>query len=111
MNAKYNEILGRKQVPVHHQFKEIVYFVCVTLVQKYTVMKKQLWNKTSTYFFLIGICVLILLTEWIVISVLDTMHKGDYVNDDIAESVIFFVCIPGILAGIIGAIIITVRKK
>lgn len=74
-------------------------------------MKKQIWNKTSTYLFLIGVCVVILLIEWLVISILDAMHKGEYVNDNIAESVIFFVCIPGILVGIIGAIIITVRKK
>jgi hypothetical protein len=49
--------------------------------------------------------------EWLVISILDAMHMGEYVNDDIAEGVIFFVCIPGILVGIIGALIITVRKK
>jgi len=75
------------------------------------MMKKQLWNKMSTYLFLIGVCVVILLMEWLVISILDAMNKGEYVNDDIAESVIFFVCIPGILVGIIGAIIISVRKK
>jgi len=74
-------------------------------------MKKQFWNKTSTYLFLIGICVAILLMEWLVISILDAMHLSEYVNDDIAEGVIFFVCIPGILVGIIGALIITVRKK
>jgi len=75
------------------------------------MMKKQIWNRTSTYLFLIGVCVAILLIEWLVISILDAMHMGEYVNDDIAEGVIFFVCIPGILVGIIGAIIITVRKK
>ena len=74
-------------------------------------MKKQIWNKTSTYLFLIGACVAILLIEWLVISILDAMHMGEYVNDDIAEGVIFFVCIPGILVGIIGAIICSVRKK
>jgi hypothetical protein len=75
------------------------------------MMKKQIWNKTSTYLFLIGVCVAILLIEWLVISILDARHLGEYVNDDIAEGIIFFVCIPGILVGIIGAIIINVRKK
>ena len=74
-------------------------------------MKKQIWKKTSTYLILIGVCVAILLIEWLVISILDAKQMGKYVNDDIAEGVIFFVCIPGILVGIIGALIITFRKK
>ena len=74
-------------------------------------MKKHLWKKASTYVFLIIVCVGIILLELLLITILDKMGKGQYVNDDIAEGVIFFVCIPGILVGIIGAIIITVRKK
>jgi hypothetical protein len=39
------------------------------------------------------------------------MNKSEYINDNIAEGVVFFICIPGIVVGIIGAIICAVRKK
>jgi hypothetical protein len=74
-------------------------------------MKKQVWKNPGTYILVIGVCIVILLLEWLVISILDAMQMGEYVNDDIAEGLIFFVCIPGILIGITGAIIFTFRKK
>jgi multisubunit Na+/H+ antiporter MnhB subunit len=74
-------------------------------------MKKHLWQKTSTYLILIGVCVAILLLEVLVITILDKMGKGETINDTIAESVAFFICVPGIIVGIIGAIIYAVRKK
>jgi hypothetical protein len=74
-------------------------------------MKKHLWKKASTYVFLTIVCVGIILLELLLITILDKMGKGEYVNDNIAEGVIFFICIPGILVGIIGAIICAVRKK
>ena len=73
-------------------------------------MKKHLWQKTSTYLILIGVCVAILLLEVLVITILDKMGKGETINDTIAESVAFFICVPGIIVGIIGAIICAVRK-
>jgi len=45
------------------------------------------------------------------ITVLDKMNKAEYINDNIAEGIIFFICIPGIIAGIIGARICAIRKK
>ena len=57
---------------------------------------------TATYIILIGICLGILLLEWLVITVLDKMGKGEYINDNIAEGIIFFICIPGIIVGIKG---------
>jgi hypothetical protein len=74
-------------------------------------MKKHLWEKTNTYLILIGLCIGILLLELLGITILDKMNKGEYINDSIAEGIIFFICIPGILVGIIGAIICAVRKK
>jgi len=73
-------------------------------------MKKHLWQKTSTYLILIGVCVAILLLEVLVITILDKMGKGETINDTIAESVAFFICVPGIIVGITGAIICAVRK-
>jgi len=74
-------------------------------------MKKHLWKKTSTYLILIGVCVGILLLEWLGITIISRVRGGEYINDNIAEGVVFFICIPGILIGIIGAIICAVRKK
>jgi hypothetical protein len=74
-------------------------------------MKKHLWEKSSTYVILIGVCIGILLLELLGITILDKMNKGEFINDNIAEGIIFFICIPGILVGIIGAIICSVRKK
>jgi biotin transporter BioY len=74
-------------------------------------MKNHLWKKTSTYLILIGVCIGILLLVLLGITVLDKMDKAEYINDNIAEGIIFLICIPGIIVGIIGAIICTVRKK
>ena len=74
-------------------------------------MKKHLWGKTRTYLILIAACIGILLVELLVITILDKMNMGKYVNDTIAESVAFFICLPGIIVGITGAIICSFRKK
>ena len=74
-------------------------------------MKNHLLVKTSTYLILIGVCIGILLLILLGITVLDKMDKAEYINDNIAEGMIFFICIPGIIVGIIGAIICAIRKK
>lgn len=74
-------------------------------------MKRQLWKKTSTYLILIAVCVGIILIEIVAITLLDRMNKGELINDNIAEGILFFLCIPGILTGLIGAVICAVRKK
>jgi len=74
-------------------------------------MKKHPWKKASTYLILIGVCVGILLLVWLGITILDKMNKAEYINDNIAQGIVFIICIPGILVGIIGAIICAVRKK
>lgn len=66
-------------------------------------MKKHLLQKRRTYLILIGVCIGILLIEILVITILDKMNLGNYINDTIAESVAFFVCFPGIILGIAGA--------
>ncbi len=60
-------------------------------------MEKQRWGKPATYLILTGICTGIILLELLVITVLDSMYKGEWVNDDIARGIIIFICVPGIL--------------
>jgi hypothetical protein len=74
-------------------------------------MKNHFWGKKSTYLLLIGVCIGILLLVLLGITVLDKMDKTEYINDNIAEGIIFFICMPGIIAGIIGAIICAIRKR
>jgi len=69
------------------------------------------WEKAVNYGILVGLCVGILILEWLGISILAKMHLDKYLSEGIAMGVAFFICVPGILVGIIGAIICTVRKK
>ncbi|HSO88557.1 MAG TPA: hypothetical protein VLQ91_18535 [Draconibacterium sp.] len=74
-------------------------------------MKEHILKKTSTYLILTGVCVGIILIEVLVITIFDKMNKGEFVNDTIAEGVLFFICFPGIMVGLTGAIICSVRNK
>lgn len=74
-------------------------------------MKSNIWKSKSTYLILIGVCIGILLLVILGVTVLDKLGKGESINDKIAEGIIFFICIPGIIVGIIGAIICAIRKK
>lgn len=74
-------------------------------------MKSHLLSKSSTYRFILLGCIGLLLFIILAITLLDVLGKGEYVNDEIAESIVFFVCIPGILIGSIGVIVTGFRKK
>jgi hypothetical protein len=69
------------------------------------------WEKAVNYGILVGVCVGILLLEWLGITILAKMHLDKYLSEGIAMGVAFLICVPGILVGIIGAIICGVRKK
>jgi hypothetical protein len=68
------------------------------------------WKKASNYGILAGVCIGILLLEWLGIHILASMHLNEYLSEGIAMGVVLLICIPGILVGIIGAIICAVRK-
>lgn len=74
-------------------------------------MKSHLLSKSSTYRFILLGCIGLLLFIILAITLLDVLGKGEYVNDEIAESIVFFVCIPGILIESIGVIVTVFRKK
>jgi hypothetical protein len=69
------------------------------------------WEKAYYYGILAVVCIGILVLEWLGITILAKMHKNEYLNEGIAIGVAFLICVPGILVGIIGAIICAVRKK
>jgi hypothetical protein len=69
------------------------------------------WEKAGNYGILAGVCTGILLLEGLGIHILASMHLDKYLSEGIAMGVAFLICIPGILVGIMGAIICSVRKK
>lgn len=69
------------------------------------------WRKAGYYGILAGVCICILLLEWLGIHILASMHLNKYLSEGIAMGVAFLICVPGILVGVIGAIICAVRKK
>ena len=69
------------------------------------------WKKSSNYAILAGVCIGILLLEGLSIHILASMHLDKYLSEGIAMGVAFFLCVPGIIVGTIGAIISAVREK
>ena len=71
------------------------------------------WKEAFNYGILAVVCICIIGLEVIGISILAKMNKTEFL--DKSEGVIWIVtgifCIPGLLVGIIGAIICAVRKK
>jgi hypothetical protein len=69
------------------------------------------WDKASNYWFLILVCVVILVLEGLAIFILSKMNLDKYINEGIVMGVTFIICLPGIIVGIIGGTICAIRKK
>jgi len=69
------------------------------------------WKNQKKYWVLLLVCLGILLLEWLGITILDRLDKTEYINEAVAMGVAFLICMPGIVVGIIGAFICTLRKK
>jgi len=69
------------------------------------------WRKVKNYLILSGVCVGILVLEYLGINLLDRLGKTEYISEGVAMGVAFVFCLPGFLVGIIGALICAVRKK
>ena len=69
------------------------------------------WRKLEYWAILIGVCVGILLLEWLGIHLLVRLKFEKYVSEAIGMIVAFFICLPGIVTGIIGTLICAFRKK
>ncbi|MFZ5431330.1 MAG: hypothetical protein ACOZDD_13935 [Bacteroidota bacterium] len=69
------------------------------------------WKKPINYWILVVVCVGILFLEWLGITILAKIDKTEYLSEGFAMGLAFLVCVPGILTGIIGGILCTLRKK
>jgi hypothetical protein len=69
------------------------------------------WRKSMGYVILTGVCLGIILLIFVVISILMVIGKTEYISEAIVMYLFFFICIPGIVVGIAGAIIYAFIKK
>jgi hypothetical protein len=69
------------------------------------------WKNPRNYWTLLIICFVILFLEWLGISLLDRLNKTEYISEGIAMGVALLLCMPGILVGILGGFICTIRKS
>ena len=69
------------------------------------------WRKSQNYGIFAGISAGFIGLTFLVIHILAALHKDEYISEGIVMGFIGLICIPGILSGIIGAIIWASRKK
>jgi hypothetical protein len=69
------------------------------------------WKNPMSYWTLLLVCLVILILEWLGITILARLHKTEYLSEAVAMGVAFLICMPGIVVGILGAFICIVRKK
>jgi hypothetical protein len=69
------------------------------------------WRKVEYYALLIGACVAVILLGWLGINVLVKLNKTEYISETVVMVVVFCICVPGILTGIIGTLICAFRKN
>jgi hypothetical protein len=68
------------------------------------------WQKVEYYAMLIGSCVGIIFLGFLGIQILVWLKKTEYISEAFVMIVVFLICLPGILAGIIGTLICAFRK-
>ena len=69
------------------------------------------WRESRNYGILAGVCAGLILLTFLVIHILSALHLDKYISEGIVMGFIGLICIPGILSGIIGAIIWAIRKR
>ena len=76
-------------------------FVFLTLIHP--------WEQSKSYTTLMMLCLGLILFIFLLIFVLSELNKSLYVNDGLVTGLIGLVCIPGIVAGLIGNIFLTTK--
>jgi succinate-acetate transporter protein len=68
------------------------------------------WRNSKNYGILTGICFGLILLTFLVIYIMAALHLDKYISEGVVMTFIGLICIPGIVTGIIGAIIWAARK-
>ncbi len=69
------------------------------------------WRKSKNYAILIGVSAGLIALTFLVIFILSSLHKTEYISEGIVMGFIGLICIPGIVAGIIGILIWSNKEK
>jgi len=101
-------MIGSRIVGITDNLPGIVMLMVGIILLYFSVLHP--WRRVEYYAFLIGIFVFILLLEWIGIRLLVSLKRTEFLNEGMAMILAFFICMPGILTGIIGTLICTFRK-
>ena len=68
-------------------------------------------RKSQNYGILAGVCAGLILLTFLTIHFLSALHKDEYISEAVVMGFIGLICVPGIMAGILGAIYWAARKK
>ena len=68
------------------------------------------WRRPEFYVMLAGGCIGFAFLMYLAIVLLSAFHKTKYVNEGLVMGFAGLICLPGIVAGVIGALICAVKK-
>ncbi|MCX6285227.1 MAG: hypothetical protein NTW31_13450 [Bacteroidetes bacterium] len=69
------------------------------------------WRNPTTYAIMAGVCLGLIALTFLAIYILSSLHKTQYLSEGMVMGFIGLICLPGIVAGILGAIIWAIRKR
>jgi succinate-acetate transporter protein len=69
------------------------------------------WRETANYGILAGVSFGLIMVTFLAIQIMSALKMTEYLSEAVVMIFIGLLCVPGILAGLIGAIICATRKK
>lgn len=69
------------------------------------------WRKWENYAIMAGIFCAIIFLIWVTIHILASTDYAKFLSEALIMIIIFFICIPGIILGILGSIFWAIRNK
>ena len=71
----------------------------------------HIWSKPRNFIILTWVSVGVVLLTFLTIYILSLLHKTEYISEGIVMGLIFLICLPGFIVGILGLSSRSVRKK
>lgn len=71
----------------------------------------HIWRKWENYAILCGACAILILLVWLGIHLFIAIGKPQYISEAVVMILLMFICVPGILVGISGAIYWSLRRN
>jgi hypothetical protein len=71
----------------------------------------HVWQKWENYAIMCGACAILILLVWLGIHFLMAIGKPQYISEAVVMILLMFICVPGILVGITGAIYWSLRRN